>query len=176
MEIQIVTKNLEVTPHLEDYVEKKISKLDRFLPELDEVRVDLAVENTRSNAHSQVAQLTIWIGKTVLRAEERDADMFAAIDASLDKMQRQISRFRKRRQKRRQRSEQVLVEMEESEEPDIARVKRFEVRPMSPEEAIEQMELLGHEFFVFLNPEEGNINAVYRRKNKTYGLLIPQME
>ena len=177
MDIQLTARNLEITPHLQEYVDKKISKLDRYLPSINEARVDLRVENTRSNSHSQVAQLTIWIGKTVLRAEERTSDMFSAIDEAVDKMQRQISRFNKRRQKRRQRTEQeILPEVEETDEIEIARVKRFDVAPMSPEEAIEQMELLGHQFFLFLDMEEGDVNVVYRRKDGKYGLLVPQME
>ena len=126
MDIQLTARNIEITPHLQEYVDKKISKLDRYLPSINEARVDLRVENTRSNSHSQVAQLTIWIGKTVLRAEERASDMFSAIDQTVDKMQRQISRFNKRRQNRRHRAEQeILPEIEETDEIEIARVKRF---------------------------------------------------
>lgn len=176
MDIQLTARNIEITPHLQEYVDKKISKLDRYLPSINEARVDLRVENTRSNSHSQVAQLTIWIGKTVLRAEERASDMFSAIDQTVDKMQRQISRFNKRRQNRRHRAEQeILPEIEETDEIEIARVKRFDVEPMSPEEAIEQMELLGHQFYVFQD-EGGDLSVVYRRKDGKYGLLVPQME
>jgi putative sigma-54 modulation protein len=176
MDIQLTARNLEVTPHLQEYVEKKISKLDRYLPSINEARVDLRVENTRSNSHSQIAQLTIWIGKTVLRSEERDSDMFSAIDEAVDKMQRQISRFNKRRRNRRQRAEQeILPEIEETDEIEIARVKRFDVEPMSPEEAIDQMELLGHQFYVFQD-EDGVLSVVYGRKDGKYGLLVPQME
>lgn len=177
MRIQLNTRKLDVTPRLEEYVDKKVSKLGRYLSEVDEIRVDLATQDTRSDSDSQIAQLTMWVRGTMLRAEERAGDIFAAIDASVDKMQRQISRYKKRRQDRWQRNETILPEFEEEEEADegeIVRVKRFEVLPMVPEEAVEQMELLGHQFFVFLNAEEGGINVVYRRRDGDYGLIVPQ--
>jgi putative sigma-54 modulation protein len=177
MRIQLNTRKLEVTPRLEEYVDKKVSKLARYLSDIQEIRVDLATQDTRSDADSQIAQLTMWVDGTMLRAEERAADIFAALDASVDKMQRQISRYKKRRQDRWQRNETILPDFEEEEEfeeGEIVRVKRFEVLPMVPEEAVEQMELLGHQFFVFLNAEEGGINVVYRRHDGDYGLIVPR--
>ncbi|RLC67525.1 MAG: ribosome-associated translation inhibitor RaiA, partial [Chloroflexi bacterium] len=100
MEVSIVTRNLEVTPRLQEYVEQKVSKLDRYLSSIDEARVDLAVENTRNAAHRQVAQLTVRTKGTILRAEERTQDMFASIDAVLDKMYRQIARYKGKRRDR----------------------------------------------------------------------------
>lgn len=179
MDIQVNARNLEITPRLRQYVEKKVSKLDRYLPGLSEMRVDLAVENTRSADQRQVAQLTAWVGGTVLRAEERTNDLFAAIDAAVDKMRRQISRFKERRQERWQRGAEMGGEVEAGEEAaeegEIVRIKRFDMVPMTPEEAIEQMELLGHQFFVFLNAEEGEINVVYRRRDGNYGLIMPEV-
>lgn len=184
MEIQMFTRNMDLTPRLQEYVEKKVGKLTRYLPNITEVRVDLAVENTRSSTQRQVAQLTIRTPRVILRAEERSADMFAAIDAVLDKMRRQITRYKTRRQDRWQRwaeaemeavpEEELPAEEEETSLGKIVRVKRFEMVPMSPEEAIEQMELLGHQFFVFLNAEEGNINVLYRREDGNYGLIVPE--
>jgi len=179
MEIQLFTRNLEVTPRLQSYVEKKVGRLSRYLTDIDEARVDLTVESTRSNAHRQVAQLTVRTQGTILRAEERAADMFAAIDAALDKMRRQISRYKTRRQDRWQRveeEEEALFAEEEMPAGEIVRVKRFEVRPMAFAEAIEQMELLGHQFFVFLNGEDGGINVLYRRKDGNYGLIVPEVQ
>jgi putative sigma-54 modulation protein len=178
MDIQLNTRKLEVTPRLEEYVEKKVSKLGRYLSDVDRVRVDLATQNTRSANDRQIAQLTMWVRGTMLRTEERAADIFTAIDASVDKMQRQISRYKKRRQDRWQRAEGAVPELEEEQAPagSIVRVKRFEVLPMVPEEAVEQMELLGHQFFVFLNAEEGGINVVYRRRDGDYGLIVPQAQ
>lgn len=178
MEVSVFTRKLEMTPRLRDYVESKVGKLDRYLPTIDEARIDLEVEDTRSDSDRQVAQLTVWTRGTILRAEERTGDMFASIDAVLDKMYRQIARYKGKRQDRwHAAAEQLPVEepVEEESEGEIARVKRFEVRPMTTGEAIEQMELLGHHFFLFLNAEEGAINAVYKRRDGDYGLLQPQI-
>ena len=179
MEITIHGRNLKVTPRIQEYVEGKSARLDRYLPNISAVRVDLAVENTRSAADSQVAQFTVQSKRTILRAEERTDDIFASIDAVLDKLHRQIERYKGKRQHRFRGSDATLsVEAEEIEEEadgEIVRVKRFEVWPMNPEEAIEQMELLGHDFFLFFNAEEATINLVYRRQDGDYGLLIPEI-
>jgi len=182
MEIQLFTRNMELTPRLQEYVEKKVSKLSRYLPNITDVRVDLSVENTRSSAQRQVAQLTIRTPRVILRAEERASDMFTAIDAALDKMRRQITRYKTRRQDRWQRVEGEAEEWEEAAIPPeesisgkVVRVKRFEMVPMTTEEAIEQMELLGHQFFVFLNAEEGGVNVIYRRQDGNYGLIVPEL-
>ncbi len=119
--------------------------------------------------------MTVQIQGAILRAEERGADMFAAIDKTMDKMRRQASRYKTRRQDRRQRGEEETVPEEEGAPVEIVRVKRFEMVPMTPAEAIEQMELLGHLFFLFLNGEDGQINLVYRRKDGGYGLIIPEV-
>jgi putative sigma-54 modulation protein len=176
VEVSIFARNLEVTPRLSEYVEQKVGKLDRYLPWIDDVRIDLTVENTRSAAHRQVAQLTVRVRGTILRAEERTQDMFASIDAVLDKMYRQIARYKGKRQDRWQAATGVLPIEEPVEETrgEIVRVKRFDVRPMAPEEAIEQMELLGHSFYIFLNADEDAINVVYRREDGNYGLLQPE--
>lgn len=176
MDVSIFTRNMEMTPHLSEYVDQKVEKLDRYLPSIDEARMDLTVENTRSAAHSQVAQLTVRVRGKILRAEERTQDMFASIDAVLDKMYRQIARYKGKRQDR----VHVVTEdlpVEESVEQtigEIVRVKRFDVLPMVPEEAIEQMELLGHSFYIFLNADEDAINVVYKRGDDNYGLLQPE--
>ncbi|MBN1953772.1 MAG: ribosome-associated translation inhibitor RaiA [Anaerolineae bacterium] len=176
MQVQLVARNLEITPRLQEYVEQKIEKLERYISNIEEARMELVVENTRSNAHRQVAQLTIWIHGTMLRAEERGADMFTAIDATLDKMRRQISRYKNRQQDRRQRGMEENMPAEDTLPPvEIVRVKRFEVLPMSAQEAIEQMELLGHQFFVFLDGEQGGINVAYRRRDGGYGLIVPEI-
>lgn len=177
MELSIFARNMEVTPRLREHVEMKVGRLDRYLPSINEARVDLTVENTRRAAHRQVAQLTVRVPGTILRAEERNQDMFAAIDAVLDKMYRQIARYKGRRQDRWHAVVESLPVEEslEENEGEIVRVKRFEVRPMMPEEAIEQMELLGHLFYVFLNADEDGINVVYKRDDGDYGLLQPEL-
>lgn len=185
MNVVVRGRNINITPRLEDYVDKKIGKLDRYLPTIDEARMELAVEETRSAQHSQVAQLTVRSRGRILRAEERAPDIFAAIDAVAEKMQRQITRYKDRLHGRGQQRGtesvrtpelELLPEAESEEEPlgAIVRTKKFPVAPMDAEEAIEQMELLGHDFFVFFNSEVDGINVLYRRKTGDYGLLQPE--
>jgi putative sigma-54 modulation protein len=187
MELTINGRNLDVTQRLENYVQKKTIKLDRYMPNLVKIHVDLSEENTRSAVERQVAQITIRDDRgTILRAEERSNDMFAAIDAVVDKLYRQINRYRgKRRRKWRGAGEEDLVlgaplpleeEEIEEEEQTIVRYKRFPVHPMPAEEAIEQMELLGHDFFIFFNPDDEAINVLYKRHDGNYGLLQPELD
>jgi len=188
MELSISSHNMEVTTRLQNYVEKKTGRLDRYMPNLTEVRVDLSAENTRSAVERQVAQITIRDNRgTILRAEERSNDMFAAIDAVVDKLYRQIKRYRgKRRSKWRAGAtadefiagEPLPLEDEEIEEEEqkIVRQKRFMLHPMSTEEAIDQIELLGHDFFVFFNAEEEAVNVLYKRHDGNYGLLQPELD
>jgi putative sigma-54 modulation protein len=186
MELTIKGKNMEVTDRLQDYVEKKIGRLDRYLPTISEAWVELSVEGTKAAQDRQVCQVTIRSNGTILRAEERSDDIFTAIDTVLDKMYRQIARYKGKR-KNRWRAAGVMVEplpegfelaeAEEAEEgpPRIVRSKRFSMTPMHADEAIEQMELLGHDFFVFFNADEGQINVLYRRDDGDYGLLLPDL-
>jgi putative sigma-54 modulation protein len=187
MQLSIAGKNLEVTDSLRKYVEKKIGRLDRHLPSIQEARVELSVENTRAAKDSQVAQVTLRTKQAVLRAEESSADMFASIDAVFDKMQRQIDRFKGKRASKRATAEEseVLpagagVTIAADDEPGegravISRIKRFAMVPMDEEEAVEQMELLGHDFYVFYNINQNQINVVYRRRNGDYGLIQPEL-
>ncbi|MBM3189173.1 MAG: ribosome-associated translation inhibitor RaiA [Chloroflexi bacterium] len=178
MDIQVRGKNVEVSDVLRSYIEKKVSKLDRFLPNIDGAQVDLAVQSTKSAQDRQVAQITLRGNGVLLRAEERSSDMRASLDQALEKLERQIKRYKGKRWRSKARtleSEVVEVAGEESEaDLEIVRTKRFEARPMQVEEAIEQMELLGHDFFVFLNASSSSINVVYRRRDRGYGLLIPE--
>lgn len=182
MDLKINGRNMEITQRLDDYVFKKVDKLDRYLPSIVSARMDLSVEKAKSAADRQVAQLTIRNDRgVILRAEERTGDMFASIDAVMDKIYRQIARYRGKRQSARrgaQAEEMELLSLAEFEEDEgeVVRVKRFSLVPMVQEEAIEQMELLGHDFFVFFNPDESSVNVLYRRKDENYGLLIPELD
>ncbi len=187
MNLIIQTHNVELTDWLRQYVEKKIGRLERYLPDIDEARVELREENTRSASDRAVAQVTLRSRRTILRAEERTGDMFASIDAVSDKLERRIRRFKGKRARNHKRAvaeansleasmspvAELTEEEEAPEEAAIVRRKRFEVYPMDPMEAVEQMELLGHDFFVFLNAETGQINVLYRRRDGTYGLIEP---
>lgn len=183
MELTIKGRNVEVTDRLRDYVHRKIGKLDRYLPSISEAWVDLSVEGTKAAQHRQVCQVTVRSNGTILRAEERSDDMYNSIDTVLDKMYRQIARYKGKRKNRWRGAgtvaEPLPIELEEEieeETPNIVRIKSFPMTPMSPEEAVEQMELLGHDFFVFYNVEEGQINVLYRRKDGNYGVLQPELQ
>jgi putative sigma-54 modulation protein len=141
------------------------------------------MENTKSATDRQVAQLTIRSDRgIILRAEERTGDMFASIDAVMDKMSRQIARYKGKRQKSRREAppEELGMPIEDmsivEDDARVVRNKRFSLVPMVEEEAIEQMELLGHDFFVFFNADEDGVNVLYRRKDGNYGLLIPELD
>ncbi|UCG23915.1 MAG: ribosome-associated translation inhibitor RaiA [Chloroflexota bacterium] len=191
MEISINTHNVELTQRLRDHVERKTARLDRYMPNLVEVRVDLSSQNTKSAVQRQAAQITVRDDRgTFLRAEERDSDMFAAVDAVVDKLYRQIKRYRGKKIKGRRGGGSTVEEMAlgeplplefeedefEQEEHTIVRRKRFPLRPMAAEEAIEQMELLGHSFFVFFDVDDEMVNVVYKRHDDNYGLLQPEFD
>jgi len=176
MELIITGKNIEITDWLREYVEKKVKRLNRYLPGIEEARVELSVENTRNAQQRQRVQLTLRRRGVILRAEERSSDMFGSVDAVMDKMQRRIERYKGKywEHKGPREPEPVGLAGEETE-ARIVRTKRFPISPMTPEEAIEQMELLGHDFFVFFNAENEEINVLYRRKDGDYGLLEPEL-
>ena len=181
MQLIISGKNLEVSDWLRDYVEKKISKLDRYLPTLTEARVELALENTKNIKQSQVVQVTLRTNGAILRGEERSSDFTAATDAVLEKLYKQIERYKNKRYRGRSQVERAPLPVETeatppAESPRIVRTKRFRTPPMTEEEAIEQMELLGHNFFVFRNRESDTINVLYRRTDGNYGLIEPEKE
>ncbi len=186
MKVMVNGRNIEVTDYMREYVTKKVGRLERYLPQIGEVRADLTQNTTRSADDRFTAQITIWANGQILRAEESTSDVFASIDATVDKISSQIRRFKGRRfdSKRRatqaamrevERVEATMLEEAEPEETPgvIIRRKQFLVTPMEEEEALEQMELLGHDFFVFYNPQTSSINVIYRRKDGNYGLLIP---
>ena len=187
-QVVIYTRNMQLTDTIENYVNRKAAKFIRHLPGIDEIRVDLThVKSARNAADRNVAQITIQGKKFLLRAEERAEDLYAAIDVTIDKMDRQIQRFKGKRKDTRVRNVQGLTEYAEQEvsavaevEPEeeavIARRKTFTLYPMDEIEAIEQMKLLGHEnFFIFYNANTNKINVLYKRRNDTYGLIEPEI-
>jgi len=186
VKIDIFTKNLELSDRLHDYVVTKVEKLEKFLDEVDECRVDLSYAKTARNANDRhVAQLTLRGKGFILRSEERSDSIFSAVDAALDKMRRQIRRFKGKRDRGRGDGQTIAeavqgafpeeVEVEE-EIPVIARRKRFLLPPMDELEAIEQMKLLGHEnFFIFFNANTSELNVLYRRRDGSYGIIIPEI-
>jgi putative sigma-54 modulation protein len=185
--LEIFGREFEVTDHIRDYVTKKVAKLDRHLDSIDLIRVDLAyVKAARSAADRYVAQMTINGKGFILRSEERADDIRTAMDAAMEKLSRQVNRFKDKRKRGRGDGKsasdivpepiEVSTEMEPEETPVIMRRKRFDLIPMAEEEAIEQMKLLGHDnFFVFYNVKADSVNVLYRRRDGTYGLIEPRI-
>lgn len=194
MEMQLRTKNYRLTPNLRAYIEKKVPRLSRYLDDIAETKVEITGAQTRSQGPLVVAQLTVTLHNgVILRAEERSADPYTSLDAVLDTMERQVARFKERYfhkgTRRRAGRPASISELpvvapaapgppaaEEEAEPRIVKTKQFMVKPMNRDEAISQMELLGHDFFIFQNADTQNLNIVYRRKDGQYGLIEPVVE
>ena len=180
MRLQVKGRNLEVSEQIREYAEEKMGKLDRLVSDPTRVELELLVETNPSIADNNVAEATVWTKGPVLRARETSADMKASIDQLVSKLERQVKRYREKRRVAPRRhardggipAEAAPVELEESETA-IVKTKQFSVTPMSAEEAILQLELVGHDFFVFRNAETEIINVVYRRRDGDYGLIEP---
>lgn len=182
MNLTVHGRNVEITDRVQGYVDKKIGRLERFLPQIRDVKAELVRTETRAASDRYTAQLTIWTGGQILRAEESSEDLFASIDAIVDKMYRQIERFKGRRFKSKRReaaAAAAAADLSATQLPEetttIVRKKQFVAEPMVPEEAVEQMQLLGHDFFVFFNVETRALNIVYGRRDGQYGLLQPRV-
>ena len=177
MRISITGKNLEISDYLNELVNKKVGKLERFFPQDTEVFVTLSVERNR-----HIVEVTIPYEGGVIRGEEITGDMYASIDNVLDKLEKQIIRHRTRLEKClrvgavREIETRFGGEIDDAEEegPRIVRVKRFAIKPMSEEEAMLQIEMIGHSFYVFLNSETNQMNVLYKRKDGNYGLIEPE--
>jgi putative sigma-54 modulation protein len=185
MSLVLKGKNLQISEQTREHIEKKTEKFYRFLPKLEEIRVELTCEQTRSNQDRIVAEITVRANRRILRAEERSHDLLTAFDAALSKIHSQIARFKGkmidrwhanesiRNEEFPALSDDVLNALAEEQERRIVRVKQFSITPMNEEEAIEQMQLLSHNFFVFYNADLGRINILYKREDNNYGLLDP---
>ena len=180
MQFNVKGRNLEVTDAIRSYAERKLSKIERQLKD-PRVELELTVERNPSVAANHVAEATIWTRGPVLRAREASSDMRASIDQLVDKLERQVTRYRNRGRSRRRRAARSngpapegMPAMNEDVEPTIVKTKNFGVSPMSADEAVLQLELIGHDFFVFRNAASGEVNVVYRRRDGQYGLIEPQ--
>lgn len=180
MRLQVKGKNLEIPPAIKDYAESKLAKLDRHLHETAQVELELSMERNPAIAEAHVAEATVWTKGPTVRARESASDMKASIDLLARKLERQVKRARKKRRPNFRRLRGVptpdnQLPDTDTEEPRIVRVKQFALKPMSPEEAVLQLELLGHDFFVFQNADSGEVNVLYRRRDGNYGLIEPQV-
>ncbi|MFC1930550.1 ribosome hibernation-promoting factor, HPF/YfiA family [Chloroflexota bacterium] len=178
MEFQLYFRNVPKTEALENYIDKKLAKIDRHSLKILEAKLEVAHKKAKDPEERYVLQLTLNSNGTLLRAEEKGSDLFAAIDKLVEVIDRQIERYKTRASEKHRKSapserELPMETAEDEVSGKVVKVKKFSVKPMSPEEAIEQMELLGHNFFMFFNPELEIYNIVYRRRDDDYGLIIP---
>ncbi len=181
MKLSIKAKNLQVTDSLTDYIEKRFSKLEKyFMDENLTATVTLIVEKGQHRV-----EVTIPLSRYILRAEEQSSDMYASVDGVVDKLERQIRKYKTKinRKGKVQTFHDLPPAQEEAEEPEdveeegrISKRKMFVLKPMDEEEAIMQMELLEHDFFVFLNAATDSVNVVYKRKDDQYGLIEPVID
>ena len=174
MKFVIIGRNIEVTPGLKSAVEDKIGKLSKYFTPETEVHVALSVEK-----NLQKIEVTIPVKGTIIRSEQSSSDMYVSIDLVEEIIERQLKKYRNKIIDRHQAagdiSEFAPVEETEEEGIKIVRNKKFEIKPMYPEDACMQMDLLGHSFYVFINAETDQVNVVYKRKGETYGLIEPEV-
>jgi len=180
MQFQVKSRNVEVSDAMKAYAEDKLRKLERQLDD-PRVELELAVEKNPSIAENQVAEATIWTKGPVLRAREASSDMRSSIDQLVEKLERQVTRYRTRGRDRRRRAARANdaaaaadATPPDDAAPEIVKTKHFALTPLSAEEAVLQLELVGHDFFVFRNADSSAVNVVYRRRDGGYGLIEPQ--
>lgn len=175
MKVTVIAKNIELTEALKDIVQKKISKLEKYFEKDVEAKATLSVQKNR-----QIIEVTIPFNGAILRGEESTSDMYMSLDLVEDKLERQIRKQKTRLSRKHGGSvkfgELNDIDFKEIEDPGkLVKVKKFGVKPMNSEEAILQMDLLGHNFFVFQDAESNKVNVVYKRKDGDYGLLEPEL-
>lgn len=178
MNFIISGKNIDVTPGLRDTIEQKLGKLERYFTPETEIIVTLSVEKER-----QKIEVTIPVKGNIIRSEQVSSDMYVSIDLVEEVIERQLRKYKNKLVARHQGGSNFKQEFFESssdqsndDEIKIIRTKRFGIKPMFPEDACIQMELLGHDFYVFSNAETDEVNVVYKRKNNTYGLIEPEFQ
>ncbi len=180
MRLQVKGRNVEVSDSIRRYAEEKLGKLERQLADPTEVELELAMEHNPSIADNHVAEATIWTKGPTLRARETSTSYEASIDQLVEKLERQVKRYREKRSRKgagRRANGQAPDEPNfsaEQLEQMIVKSKQFDLQPLTPDEAALELELIGHDFFVFVNVDTGKTNVVYRRRAGSYGLIEPQ--
>lgn len=190
MKITIKATNTELTDALRDYAEEKINALEKYIPRVKHAKVELEVDKRHQSGDIYRCEVMIFVPRELLRAEERASDMYAAIDLVIPKLKKQIETFvGKQKDKRRKIDKEnvfrQLVKLwkpteipdESGEVPKIVKRKRFSLtKPMPESEAIKQMEMIGHDFYLFNNADTGRFSVVYKRSDGDYGIIEPDME
>ncbi|HKM43653.1 MAG TPA: ribosome-associated translation inhibitor RaiA [Limnochordia bacterium] len=172
--INISGKNLEITEALRSYVEKKVAKLEKYLNDNQTFSAEVMLRTERG---IHIAEVTMNLSGIILRGEGKTGDMYISVDAAVDRIERQFNKYKAKLSRRIQGPKlgEIPVtgqkEQEESQEPRIVRTKRFALKPMDVDEAVMQMELLGHDFFVFRDVDTGDVSVVYKRRDGNYGLI-----
>lgn len=180
MNITVRGHNVDVTEALKKYATEKTEKIAKFFDNIQDTIIELNFSHTADKAKRQIAQITSKISGSVIRAEESSEDMYASIDMAIDKIEKQLIKYKEKlHSKHREEAKSdksFLTEIAESDEhrPHIVRNKQFSIKPMSPGEAALQMELVHHDFFAFRDSETGSTSVIYRRKDGNYGLLEPE--
>ncbi len=174
MQFSVTARNLEITPALRAYAEEKLSRLTRYLEHIVTLHVVLSV-----NKHRQIAEVTLRVRDLTIRAEEEGNDLYSSIDLVAEKLERQILRYKERILAHSARGgnrggRNAIVAPVAEEEPRVVKTKRFAVKPVGVDEAILQMNLLGHNFYVFRNSTTEEVNVIYRRRDGHYGLIEPE--
>jgi putative sigma-54 modulation protein len=181
MQLQVKGRNFEISEQIRSYAEGKLGKLDKLVKDPTRIELELLVEKNPSISDNHIAEATVFTKGPVLRARESSADMKASIDQLVEKLERQVKRYRDKRKRghrpygHSQPAQDTPSPPTDSEtEPMIVKTKQFAIKPMTAEEAVLQMDLIGHDFFVFRNADTDEINVVYRRRDGHYGLIEPQ--
>lgn len=179
MELNVRGKNIDVTPALVSYTQKKLGKLAKYFDKATEAQVMLSVIRDE-----HIVEVTVFLDGLILRGEESTGDMYASIDMVVEKLEKQVAKYKTRMNRslrkrgvRTINEKMVAYETREEDEAEakVVKTKRFPLKPMNLEEAILQMNLLGHDFFVFANAESETVNVLYRRKDGNYGLIEPEI-
>jgi len=179
VELKITGKNITLTPQVDNHIKRRFNKLIRHLPDIREIKAEITEEKTKSRRHRYIAQITMDSSGMILRGEERASDILTAVDRVAEVMDSQIRRFKGKRQDKirinsKANDKNRTVDDSRPTLPEVVRVKQFAIKPMPIDEAIEQMELLGHDFFLFLDTQKEEPRLLYRRHNGDYGLIEPE--
>ena len=178
MELQLTSKGINLTTDLRRHIESKLGRFNRHLKKAIDIKAEVSEQKTKAPQDRFMARVTLNTGNTMLHSEERGENLLVAIDRVVQSMDRQIERYKgKLQDKGRVGSPgQGKPSQKPTARKSVVKVKRFSVKPMSVDEAAAQMELLGHDFFLFLNAESGNLSLLYKRKEGNYGLIEPELD
>ena len=177
--IAIRGSKMKVSDSLKEYVQEKIGRLTKYYDRIRAAEVQLMYQDNKSAEESQRVEITLSANGTIFRCEESSISMYASIDIAAEKLERQLRRFKEKQYSKGRGAKAAPVEFDDDipdQDPEIVKVKRFAVKPMSPSEATLQMEMLNHNFFVFLNPQSEQVNVIYKRGDGNYGLIEPEFK